>query len=246
MGTLVFVIGLVFGSFFNVCIYRIPAGISIILPPSHCPFCGKRLTPRELIPIISFLLQKGRCRGCNGTISIRYPLIELLTGIIFLIIYLHWGISLKTAEGLVFTSLLIMIFFIDLDVQIIPNILVGIGLAMGLVFRLFEGDLGNGLIGVCLGAGIIFIIYILSRGGMGEGDIKMAGMLGSFLGFPHILLGLFLAFILGGSVGIFLLFAKHKDGKDRMAFGPFLAVAGMTAWMWGDQVITAYLNLILR
>ena len=172
------VLGLVIGSFLNVCIYRIPKELSVVNPPSACPSCGKRLQPLELIPVISFLWLRGRCKGCGTQISWRYPLVEFLTGMLFLAAYINWGFTWETLKAVIFISLIIPIAFIDFEFKIIPNVLSIPGILIGLILsyqRIFDS-----LIGAALGFTIIFLIIILSRGGMGRGDVKLLAMLGAF------------------------------------------------------------------
>jgi len=229
------------GSFFNVCIYRIPRGKSILYPPSHCPKCGTPLKVYDNIPVLSYIFLKGKCRYCKSKISFFYPLVELLTGFLYLLTYIVF--SYKDLLDLffiyIFVSLLIIITFIDLEHMIIPDILV----IPGIIIFFFYSFLGinslflDKLLGGFIGGLIIFLIVFLSRGGMGIGDIKLSIMLGLFLGIKYLFVALILSFIIGGIVGIILLVFKIKDRKDPIPFGPFLSIGGLIALFWGDVIL---------
>jgi len=225
------------GSFFNVCIYRIPRGESIIYPPSHCPKCGTFLKLYDNIPVVSYILLRGRCRYCGARISPIYPLVETLTGILYVFSYIYYGKDLISFfSALTFVSFLVIITFIDLSHMIIPDVLVFPGIALGLSFSFLKGKplFFDGLLGGLIGGFTIFIIIFLSRGGMGEGDIKLSAMIGSFLGVKYIIMTLILSFIIGGIIGVILLILKIKGRKDPIPFGPFLALGGIISLFWGD------------
>jgi len=227
------------GSFFNVCIYRIPRRESIIFPPSHCPKCGTPLKFYDNIPVVSYLLLGGRCRYCKEKISPIYPITELTTGILYVGLYIHYGTNLFLFfTFLIFVSFLIIITFIDLEHMIIPDILVFPGIFIGLLLSLIRGDtiFLDSLLGLLIGGGVIFLIVFLSRGGMGEGDIKLSAMIGSFLGVKFTIITLLSSFILGGIVGILLLFLKIKSRKDPIPFGPFLALGAILSLFWGQTI----------
>lgn len=233
------------GSFLNVCIYRIPRKESIAYPPSHCPSCGQRLRPLELIPVVSFLWQRGRCRHCGVRISWRYPLVELLTAVLLLTVYLLHGNSWASVHWGVFTALLIVISFIDLDTQLIPSELVYIGMAWAGAYNLLVQPmpLFEWLLGGLLGFGLFYAIYYFSNGGMGGGDVRLAGMLGLFLGWRLLLLALLWSFVGGALVSLLLLASGRVTRKDAIPFGPFMAVGGWAAAIWGERFLTWYLSL---
>lgn len=243
------VFGLLIGSFLNVCIYRMPKDESIIAPPSHCGSCGHRLGPLDLVPVLSWLFLKGRCRYCGAAISPRYALVELLTGGLFLFLGLHYGPTLELFFMLVFTAIFIAIFFIDLDHSIIPDELVIAGFintAAYLLWLVFGAHqpvslLDHGL-GFLIGGGLYLFLAVVTRGGMGGGDIKLMAMLGLWLGSGGILWVVLLSSNLGAVVSLLLMALKIKGRKDFIPFGPFIVVAAlfvmlyqsqMTGWLFG-------------
>ena len=246
---LIIILGLVIGSFLNVCIYRIPLEESIIFPPSHCGICKNKLIPMDLIPVLSYIFLKGRCRSCKEKISIRYPLIESLNAILYLIIYLKFGITIITLKYCVLVSLLIVIGMIDYDTQFVYLSTTIFGIVIGSGFIVMQGLIyKNGvfdlLLGGIIGALIIGVIVFITKG-MGEGDIEIAAVCGLFLGIKGILLGLFLAIVIGGITGIIILALKLKKAKDKMAFGPFIAIGCLISMMWGSRLVEMYLTLFI-
>lgn len=256
---LVTIIGLVIGSFLNVCIYRIPRNESIVFPSSHCPACGHDLTFPDLIPIISYIFLRGRCRSCSCRISARYPLVELLTGIIFLILYLRYGYSLTFMFSAIMMAAMIVVFFIDLDHLIIPNkmvIFASIIAGLMAVYNFFtplavygDGGWWNPLLGALIGSGSLLLVALLGSllfktdEAMGGGDIKIMLPVGLFLGWRLTLLTLFLAIISAGLVGIILLALNKTSRKSSIPFGPFIVLAFLIASMWGYQIIHWYLGI---
>ena len=239
--------GLVIGSFLNVCIYRIPLEESIIFPPSHCGICKNKLTPIDLIPVISYIFLKGRCRFCKEKISIRYPLIESLNAILYLIIYLKFGITIITLKYCVLVSLLIVIGMIDYDTQFVYLSTTIFGMIMGILFIIiqyimYKNGVFDLILGGIIGALIIGSIVYITKG-MGEGDIEIAAVCGLFLGIKGVLLGLFLAVVIGGIIGIIILTLKLKKAKDKMAFGPFIAIGCLISMIWGSRLVEMYLTL---
>lgn len=226
---LAFIFGLVFGSFFNVVIYRLPRGLSLIRPGSSCLACGHRLRVRELVPLLSFLWQRGVCRSCGEKISWRYPLVELLTGLGFALA--AWISTTWTGflVGLIFFSLLEVLAFIDLDQQILPNRLTLPGVGLGLFCSLLGWTIpfGSSLAGAAVGFGIIAAIVVLSRGGMGMGDAKLLALIGSFLGWRAVFFVLFWAAVLGSIGGIIYLYMTRQGRKTPLPFGPSLATAAV-------------------
>lgn len=238
-----FVFGLIIGSFLNVCIHRIPRGQSLVFTPSHCPACGYRLIPLDMIPVVSFLLLRGCCRNCGIKISWRYPLVELLTGFMFAICYTQIGLQISLFIALFFTAFMIVVAFIDLEHYIVPNKLVLLGLGAGAIFLLLIKDTSytSPLWGLISGTGFLLLLALVSRGGLGGGDIKLAAVLGLFLGWPLAPLSVFLGCCLAGLTGIILICAKKKNSKDAIPFAPFLGVGGYITMLWGWDLIRWYL-----
>ena len=228
----VFLLGLVFGSFFNVVIYRLPRQMSLLRPGSACPHCGHRLTVSELVPVLSFLWQKGRCRECRGQISWRYPLVEFVTGSGFVAIALKQSTIPEVMAGLVFFSLLAVLALIDLEHKVLPNALTVPGIILGLLFALlgWTTPFGTSVIGAATGFLLIFVIALLSRGGMGMGDAKLMSMIGAFLGWKSVFFVLFGASLLGSIVGIIHLYLTKQGRRTPLPFGPFLATAALVIY----------------
>lgn len=246
-----FILGTVIGSFLNVCIYRIPEGKSIVLPPSSCPYCGHRIRWYQNIPILSYLFLGGRCAGCRTRISLRYPAIEALTGILFVLILYYFSFSASTLVYWIFVSALVTITFIDLDHQIIPDVISLPGILVGFICSFFIPWLSwlDSLIGILLGGGILLAIAWLyekmaKREGMGGGDIKLLGMLGAFLGWKAIFPIVFIASLTGTLVGVPLMLSQKGDAKLAIPFGPFLAFAATVYLFWGQDIVYWYLGLM--
>ena len=244
---LIFILGLIVGSFCNVCIYRIPKNESIIYPASHCPKCRTTIKPVDNIPLLSYILLKGRCRNCGSKISIQYPVVELLTGMIYLIIYLIYGLSIQSLIYIILSSALIIIAFIDLNEQIVPDVISLPGIGVGLILSFFVPYLSfiNSALGVVVGGGIILIIalvgsMIFKKEAMGGGDVKLAAMIGAFLGWRYTIISLFLGFFLGALAGIFLVLSKIKSKEDMVPFGPFIALGSLITLLWGEKIIAWY------
>jgi len=220
-------IGLVVGSFLNVVIYRVPRKESIAFPPSHCPECGRQLQLRELVPILSFIVQRGRCRYCHKRISWQYPLVEAANALLWVAALYRFGTGKEAVLYMVFLSFLLALSVIDLRTQLLPNRLTIPGFFVGLVGRwLVVGNPVDGLLGGIGGLAVIVLIALLSRGGMGLGDAKLMGMIGAFLGWRDGLAALAVGAILGGIVGLWLLYTRLKRRHDMIAYGPFLALGG--------------------
>jgi leader peptidase (prepilin peptidase)/N-methyltransferase len=242
-----FFLGASIGSFLNVVIYRLPRKESIIFPPSHCPNCNHKLSIKDLIPIFSFIFLKGKCRYCGKNISIRYFIVEFILGISFSSIFLFYDFSFFSIKSLIFISLLLPIFFIDLEHMIIPDVISIPGLFIGIIFSIFEKNLWKSVSGSMIFGGILLLIYLLAliiykEEGMGQGDIKLGLLLGSFLDIRLSILSLFLSFVIGGIVSIFILIFKNKTLKSAIPFGPFLIFAGIISYFWGDKLINFYLS----
>ncbi|MDU4959773.1 MAG: prepilin peptidase [Sporomusaceae bacterium] len=237
--------GLIVGSFLTVCIYRIPLSQSIVFPRSYCPHCQKSLTPMELIPLLSYLLLAGQCRHCQQAIAFRYPAVELLTAILFAFCFAAWGWSSRLIAAWIFSSFLVVITWIDLEHQLVLNrVLVWFSLA-----GFFAGAglgtpvLADMLIAAAGGGSCMLLIAVLSRGGMGGGDIKLTAALGIWLGWQGTLLALFLAFVFAGLTGVFLLLARIKGRKDMIPFAPFLCAGAFMALVYGAKLLTWYFGL---
>jgi len=238
------VLGAMVGSFANVAIYRLPRHQSLVTPRSRCPHCGHPIRAWDNIPLLSFLLLRGRCRDCGAPISWRYPLVEALTAALFLAVWLWFGASLASLRAALFALIMVIVIFVDLDHRIIPNALTYPGIALGLLLAWGGGARGFlTAVTAALGAGLVFLaIAVLSRGGMGGGDIKLAALMGAFLGWPLIAAALFVSFMVGGIVGVALLATGRRRRKDPVPFGPFLAVGGLAALFWGERLIRWYLG----
>jgi leader peptidase (prepilin peptidase)/N-methyltransferase len=240
MGLLFFAfLGLAVGSFLSVCVDRLPEGASIISPPSHCEACGHRLGALDLIPLVSYIWLRGRCRYCGAAIGARSLAIELGTGLAFVLLWTRYDDAWQLCLAMAYVALLLVILFIDLEYHRIPNRLVYPGIALALLAVPFAPHhhpfemLAGGLVGF----GLLLIIAIVSAGGMGMGDVKLAGFIGVAVGFPEVLLTLFLAFVAGGVVAGTLLVTHLKGRRDPVAFGPFLAVAGMVSLLYGQILL---------
>jgi leader peptidase (prepilin peptidase) / N-methyltransferase len=250
---LVFLYGISFGSFLNVLIYRLPHGKSLLRPPSHCPKCNNRIKFYDNIPIISFIILRGRCRHCHNKISWRYPLVEALTGILCVIAIYHFGFTIRGLEAVLLTLLFVPIFFIDLDLWIIPNSLdipwILVGIALSFFPGAFVGWKGA-LIGAVVGGALFALVMwlgkiVFKKEAMGFGDVKLAAMLGAFLGAVNILLIMVLASFLGSIIGICMIIFSRKEGKTTyVPFGPFLVAAALITIYFGDTIISVYLNFV--
>jgi leader peptidase (prepilin peptidase)/N-methyltransferase len=237
-----FIFGAIVGSFLNVCIYRLPAKISIIKPLSQCPHCHRPIRLYDNIPIISFIVLRAKCRDCSGRISWRYPLVELITALLVLFLFLKFGLTLKFLVFLIFTAVLIVIAFIDLDHQIIPDVLTLPGIPFFLLTAIFvvKTPWHEALIGLLIGGGVLYAIafvyeLVSKREGMGGGDIKLMGMIGGFFGWKSLIFILLFSSFAGALVGITVMIIKKKDMKYAVPFGPFLAAAAIAYVFWGDS-----------
>jgi leader peptidase (prepilin peptidase)/N-methyltransferase len=246
---LIFSLGLIVGSFSNVCIYRIPRNESVIYPASHCPKCRTKIKPIDNIPLLSYILLKGRCRNCGSKISIQYPVVEFLTGLIYLIIYLTYGLSIQSLVYIILSSALIIIAFIDLQEQIIPDVISLPGIVIGLILSFIVPYISfiNSVLGALFGGGIILIIawvgsIIFKKEAMGGGDVKLTAMIGAFLGWRYTIISLFLGFFLGALTGIILIMAKIKKREDAIPFGPFIALGSIITLLCGEKILLWYLG----
>ncbi len=247
---LFFLLGAAVGSFINVVADRLPEGKSIISPPSRCPGCQHRLSTRDLFPILSYLLLKSRCRYCGITIPMRLFWVELGMAALFAFLYWHYGISWNLVIVALYCCLFIVLLVIDLEHNILPNKIVFPGMVAALIVAVVaefvppvaQPGLKNAAIGGAIGFGLLLLPALISRGGMGWGDVKLAGLIGLVIGFPLIFLAMFLAIISGGLTAAILLLLKIKSRKDMIPFGPFLSLAALATLFWGNDLLN-WLNL---
>lgn len=239
-----FTVGLCVGSFLNVVIYRLPLGASIVRPGSHCPMCGSPVRPYDNIPLVSWLVLMGLCRDCGSSISPRYFLVELLTGALTWTVARVYGMDASALLFMVFVWSLVAVTFIDLDHQIIPDEITLGGVVAGLAVSHFLplGFYGS-VLGMLVGGGIFFLIAVVTPGGMGGGDIKLMAAIGAFTGWKQALLTIMLGSALGAVAGLLLIAVFGRGRKDKIPFGPFLAIAGVISVLWGDRIINAYLEM---
>ncbi len=239
-----FAAGAIIGSFLNVCIYRLPRQESVVSPGSRCPECDMPVKWYDNVPLVSYAVLRGKCRACGQPISIWYPVVESLTGGLYLLAGWKFGSTVSLLPALLLISALIVIFFIDLEHYIIPNVVVFPVSAIGLAVMIaIQPDRWLELLAAGLASGAFFFaVAMVKPGGMGMGDVKMAVMLGFFLG-RSILVALFAAFLLGALVGVALISAGSKGRKSRIPFGPFLSVGGLIALFYGPQLLDRYLSL---
>lgn len=238
-----FVFGSLIASFLNVVIDRLPAGESVISPPSRCAGCKRQLGAKDLIPILSYLVLRGRCRYCQAVIPKRILFVETVTAVLFALLYLSYGLTPELLAMLFYASLFLTIAVIDLEQGIIPNKLTYPGAGVALIITILNPSLGlkSALIGGMVGLGSFLLIAILSRGGMGLGDVKLATLVGLAIGFPQVLAALLLAVVSGGLVALVLLLTRVKSLKEAIPFGPFLCLGALATLWWGSQLLGWYL-----
>lgn len=272
-GILVFVLGLAIGSFLNVCILRIPEGKSIVLPASACPKCGAAIRPYDNIPVLSYAALRGKCRACKTPISWMYPVVELLTGTLFLGSWLAFGVTPLALKWAAFSGIMVVLVFTDLRERILPDVVNYTGLAIGLVISLFvppaDGSalwltskvfayppptpavsLIDALLGAALGSSLLWIVgeaYFRMRGreGMGLGDVKMMLMAGAFLGVKRTLLTILVGSVLGSLLGVAFILAKRKGSDYELPFGSFLGAAALLVVFFGTPLVSWYTSLLL-
>lgn len=242
---IIFIFGTIIGSFLNVCIYRIPKNQSIAYPPSHCTSCKNNLKPYDLAPILSYILLKGRCRYCREKVSVRYPIIEFLTGILYVLVYVKYGVTLDAIKYIIMASILIVIGMIDLDTTNVYFKTTLAGFILAITFLAIHAYMGlpviNYIYGGIMGGGTLALIILITKGGMGWGDAEICFVCGLFLGLKLTLLMLFLSFIIGSVIGLALIALKKKTRKDYVPFGPFIVLAFIITILWGQGIITWYL-----
>lgn len=264
--TLVVVWGLLIGSFLNVCIYRIPRGRSVVREPSSCPHCGTQIRPWHNIPIVSFLLLRGKCAHCGGPISRVYPLVELATAVLFYLAYLKYQTDPAFLVNIFFFSLLMVLIFIDLFERILPDLLTLGGGLVGFLISPFQSeeflrsdpllggeggiwvDYVHSALGALMGAGILWLVATLylkikKIEGMGFGDVKMMGMVGAFLGWRYVWLAIFLGSFIGAVVGFLYIWMLGKGRRYELPFGSFLGLGAIITTLWGQNLVSWYLSL---
>jgi len=239
-------VGLAVGSFLNVCADRLPAGKSIAYPPSHCDSCRRRLTLLELVPVLAYVALGGRCRTCGFRIPVRVPIVEAVAGAAFFGLALAFGPSFHALRLALYAALFIVVFVIDLETGLIPNRIVYPASLAVFALSALEPDIGPlwALVGAASGFTLFLLIYILARGGMGGGDVKLAALIGLATGFPTVLVALFVTFISGGVVAVGLLASGRRRRRDAVPYGPFMVVGACVALLWGHPIATWYLGLL--
>jgi leader peptidase (prepilin peptidase)/N-methyltransferase len=245
-------LGLAVGSFLNLCIDRLPGKSSIISPGSHCDKCGQQLKPADLIPIISYIWLRGRCRYCHSGIPVRVLIVEITTGALFPLLVWNYGLELELAAALVYICVFILIFFIDIEHKLILNTVILPAIAVAFIFSFFWSgfeefwpQIGPGitlsaLLGGAAGFTLLLLPYLITRGGMGAGDVKLAGLIGMVNGFPLVLVALFCGIVAGGLLALILLISRMVGRKDAIPFGPFLVLGSTVSLIWGEGIIDWY------
>jgi len=255
MGFMIFILGLVFGSFANVCIYRLPKGKSIVFPSSFCPNCNKIIKWYDNVPLLSYLILKGKCRYCKKPISIRYFIVELLTGILFFSVYKKFGISVSTFIYNLLVLSLIIVGFIDIDTFLISDVIVIPGIFAGLLFSVFFPKIHDmeriesflySFIGIITGGGILIFLgfigkLLFKKDAMGGGDVKLLGMIGAFLGWKSVFLTLFFGSLFGTLISLILILLKKKKIEDYVPFGPYLAIGAVISIFLKESYFLGFL-----
>ena len=248
----VFIFGCCLGSFFNVVIHRLPARLSLVHPGSHCPQCGQPIAFHDNVPLLSYMFLGGKCRHCRAAISVRYPLVEALTGGVALLLFHRYGLSPQFLAEFFFASLLILIAFIDLDTYTIPNVLSVPGILAGIAFSFFTPRLSwlESLIGALVGGGFLYLIavgyqFLRRQEGMGGGDIKLLAMIGAFLGSIGVLFTVMLSSVVGALVGLLVMWRKREGLTAMLPFGPFLSLGALCYVVWGQRLVEWYVSEFL-
>ncbi len=243
--------GLALGSFMNVCIYRIPLKKSIISPPSSCPNCGEKIKFYDNIPLVSYLLLLGKCRYCRHTLAWHYPVVEALSGLLSVALFIRYGLTYQYFLFLLFTAVLIIISFIDLYHQIIPDVLSLPGIVVGLAVSFIPGNIFwlDSFIGAIAGGGFLFLVgfiyeYITKREGMGGGDIKLLAMIGAWMGWRPLPLIVFISSLIGAIIGIAFLLLAGKGFRVRIPFGPFLSMGALLYLFFGPWLTSLYFRML--
>jgi leader peptidase (prepilin peptidase)/N-methyltransferase len=245
------VLGLVAGSYLNVVIHRLPREQSTVLPRSRCPRCGALIRARDNLPLLSFLLLRGRCRVCLGPISWRYPLVEAATALLFLACVELFGLTWQAATAALFGALLIALAAIDYEHYLLPDLITLPGLATGLLVSFWAPWIGwrDAVLGAAIGGGGLWLLargWVLLRGeeGMGLGDVKMLAMIGAFLGWQGVIVTVFLASFAGAAVGLTLIARRRLELQSKLPFGVFLSAGALVALFVGDDMVAAYARLL--
>ena len=245
------VIGLMVGSFLNVVIHRLPRGESIVISRSRCPFCHRQLSPLENIPLISFLFLRGRCRSCHAPISWRYPLVELLTSVLFVLCVVRFGPTPEAAVAALFCAILVALAGIDVSYFLLPDKITLPGIAVGVALQAWlpRTSLLDALLGILVGAGLLILTinvwyWLRNEEGMGLGDVNMLAMVGAFLGWSGVLVTLFAGALAGATVGLGLMATKKMGFRSKLPFGAFLAAGALAALFWGEELVRRYLELL--
>lgn len=260
-----FILGISLGSFFNVCIDRLPRGQSLVSPPSHCSNCGKKLGRRDLFPIVSYLWLKGKCRYCGATIPRRVPAVELGTGLLFAYLTFSYGLSIEFLILAFYSGLFIILAVIDLEHGLILNKITYPAIGISLVLSPFWSSLGfsrtflgedtllYNFLGSLSGGGIFAIFFIivillsavlLGKQGMGWGDVKLAALIGLATGSPLVLVAMMISFLSGGLIAGLLLLFRLKGRRETVPYGPFLSLGALATLLWGEGILTWYLGLL--
>ena len=239
-------LGLIAGSFLNVVIHRVPRRQSVVWPASHCPECGEPIRPRDNLPLVSYVLLRGRCRNCKAHIPARYPVVEALTGALFVAAALEFGLGLELLSALVLIATLIALGGIDLERRLLPNVIVGPAALAGFTLSVLESPerWWVYLVSALAVAGGLFALAFAYPGGMGMGDVKMGGMLGAFLG-PYAALAVFLGALCGAITGGLLMAAGKMQRRQALPFGVFMAVGGIIVLFVGPELWDSYRRLTL-
>lgn len=239
------VFGLVFGSFYNVVGLRVPKNESIVTPPSHCVSCNRQLTAPDLIPVLSYLFLRGKCRTCGAKVSPIYAVTEILTAGLFAFATWQLGLTWELAVALLFISLLVIINVSDIAYMLIPDKILLFFLPLLILGRILSPlqPWWDSVVGALVGFGLLFLIAVISKGGMGGGDIKLFLLIGLVLGTVHTLLTLFLASVIGMVIGIIVLKMRGQGRKTPVPFGPSIAIAAIVVYFYGETMIEWYWNL---
>jgi leader peptidase (prepilin peptidase) / N-methyltransferase len=245
-----FLFGSLVGSFLNVCICRLPKGESVVFPASHCTKCEYVIRWYDNIPMLSYALLRGKCRRCGEPFSLQYPLVEFLNGALTLALFLRFGLSFVFGILFVFCSAMVVITFIDLEHQIIPDSITLPGIVIGFAVSFFIPQFGwmNSLIGIVAGGGSLLLVgylfeLVTKKEGMGGGDIKLLAMMGAFFGWKAVLFIIFASSLIGSVIGISVILMQKKGLSLRIPFGPFLASAALLYVFYGNKIIFWYLNM---
>ena len=246
-----FIFGICIGSFLNVCIFRLPAGKSIVHPPSSCPACGTAIRFYDNIPVLSYFILRGRCRHCHTSIAFRYALVELFGGLMAMCVFVKFGPGIEGIVYYGFIAALLVVTFIDIDHRIIPDVISLPGVVLGFAASFIMPSLNwtDSLLGLLAGGGSLFAVawgyeLITGKEGMGGGDIKLLAMIGAFIGWQGVLLTIFLGSAIGTFVGMIAMLKEKQNMKMRIPFGPFLALGAVISIFFGNELILWYWNVL--